>query len=62
MTKGELFKRLHKVDDINTALLCIQMQIDRLEGCLQGHAIRYDQDTSQASLLAALKDRSIVSP
>jgi DNA-directed RNA polymerase specialized sigma subunit len=49
MTKGELFKRLHKVDDINTALLCVQMQIDRLEGCLQGHAIRYDQDKVQTS-------------
>lgn len=49
MTKGELFKRLHQVDDINTALLCVQMQIDRLEGCLQGHAIRYDQDKVQTS-------------
>lgn len=49
MTKSELFKRLHKVDDINTALLCVQMQIDRLEGCLQGHAIRYDQDKVQTS-------------
>ena len=49
MTKGELFKRLHKVDDINTALLCVQMQIDRLEGCLQGHAIRYDTDKVQTS-------------
>ena len=49
MTKGELFKRLHKVDDINTALLCIQMQIERLESCLQGHAIRYDQDKVQTS-------------
>lgn len=49
MTKGELFKRLHRVDDINTALLCIQMRIDRLEGCLQGHAIRYDQDKVQTS-------------
>ena len=49
MTKRELFDRLHKVDDINTALLCVQMQIDRLEGCLQGHAIRYDQDKVQTS-------------
>lgn len=49
MTRGELFKRLNKVDDINAALLCVQMQIDRLEGCLQGHAIRYDQDKVQTS-------------
>ena len=49
MTKRELFNRLHKVDDINTALICLQMQIDRLEGCLQGHAIRYDTDKVQTS-------------
>ena len=49
MTKGELFNRLHKVDDINTALICLQMQIDKLEGCLEGHAIRYDQDKVQTS-------------
>ena len=49
MTKRDLFNRLHKVDDINTALICLQMQIDKLESCLQGHAIRYDQDKVQTS-------------
>lgn len=49
MTKRELFDRLHRVDDINTALLCVQMQIEKLESCLQGRAIRYDQDRVQTS-------------
>lgn len=49
MTKGELFDRLHRVDDINTALICIRMQIEKLESCLQGHAIRYDKDKVQTS-------------
>lgn len=49
MTKRELFDRLHRVEDINTALLCVQMQIEKLESCLQGHAIRYDKDRVQTS-------------
>ena len=49
MTKGELFKRLHKVEDIDTALRCVQMRIEKLEGCLQGLAIRYDTDKVQTS-------------
>lgn len=49
MTKRELFDRLHRVDDINTALICVRMQIEKLESCLQGHAIRYDKDKVQTS-------------
>ena len=49
MTKSELFERLHRVEDIDAALRCNQMRIEKLESCLQGHAIRYDVDKVQTS-------------
>lgn len=49
MNRLELFRALHRVDDISTALKCLQMRIEKLEGCLQGRAIRYDVDKVQTS-------------
>ena len=49
MTRSKLFRILHRVDDISTALSCVQMRIEKLEGCLQGRAIRYDVDKVQTS-------------
>lgn len=42
MTKKELFERLNKVRDYEAALRIVDLKIERLESCLQGHAIRYD--------------------
>ena len=49
MTKSDLFYRLHRVEDIDAKLRCVKMKIERLESCLQGHAIRYDTDKVQTS-------------
>ena len=49
MTKGELYKRLNQVRDLDASLRIVGMKIERLEGCLQGHAIRYDRDKVQTS-------------
>ena len=49
MKKSELFERLHRVGDLDVALRCNRMRIERLESCLQGHAIRYDVDKVQTS-------------
>ena len=49
MTKGELFDRLHRVEDLDIAIRCNQMAIEKLESSLQGHAIRYDQEKVQTS-------------
>lgn len=49
MTRGELYKRLNKVRDLDVDLRIVGMKIERLEGCLQGHAIRYDSDKVQTS-------------
>ena len=49
MTKSEIFERLHRVEDLDAELRIVRMKIERLEGCLQGHAIRYDIDKVQTS-------------
>lgn len=49
MTKSELFYKLHRVDDLDAALRVVRIKIERLESCLQGHAIRYDQAHVQTS-------------
>lgn len=49
MTKGELFEKLHSVEDLDTELRVVRIKIERLESCLQGHAIRYDQARVQTS-------------
>lgn len=49
MTKSELFYRLHRVDDLDVKLRVVNTKIERLESCLQGHAIRYDVDKVQTS-------------
>ena len=49
MTKKELFDRLNKVRDLEAALRIVDIKIERLESCLQGHAIRYDDVKVQTS-------------
>lgn len=49
MTRTKVYKILRRVTELDTALRIIDMQIERMESCLQGHAIRYDADKVQTS-------------
>ena len=49
MTKKALYRRLNRVEDLDGRLKVVCMKIERLESCLQGHAIRYDVDKVQTS-------------